>query len=142
MKSFPTRVVLDTNVFVSALIFGGVNSLPSKVLYYCLLNCTVFSSKELEKEIKNTLSKPKFGSKIKLDTYTRLEEIYSLLITTDVLSEVNVCRDPKDNFLLALSNDTGTDYLITGDKDLLVLGIYNDVRIVTVSEFVELFLTE
>ena len=80
--------------------------------------------------------------KIKPNINIKLEDIFSLLLTVDILTEVSVCRDKKDNFLLALSSDTRSDYLITGDKDLLVLGTYNNVQIVTIAEFVDLFITE
>ena len=52
---------------------------------------------------------------------------------------VNVCRDPHDNFLLALCQDAAADFLILGDKDLLVLGSFGPTRILTWAEAAQLF---
>ena len=52
-----------------------------------------------------------------------------------VTSNVDLCRDAKDNFLLSLAKDSKADFLITGDKDLLVLKKFEETRIVTVAEY-------
>lgn len=64
----------------------------------------------------------------KLRKYFRVETLTMLLDLIEenaefieVESDVDLCRDPKDNFLLSLGKDGKADYLITGDKDLLVL---------------------
>lgn len=50
-----------------------------------------------------------------------LEQINLRAVFIEVKSEIAICRDPKDNFLLALSSDGNATHLITGDKDLLDL---------------------
>lgn len=55
----------------------------------------------------------------------------------DVESTITVCRDPKDNFLLALAKDGKADYLITGDKDLLDLQKFGKTKIITIANFFE-----
>lgn len=55
----------------------------------------------------------------------------------NVKSNVNLCRDPKDNFLLALAKDGKADYLLTGDNDLLVLEKMGKTNIIKVTEFFE-----
>ena len=52
-----------------------------------------------------------------------------------VTSNVDLCRDAKDNFLLSLAKDSKSDFLITGDKDLLVLKEFEKTRIVTIAEY-------
>lgn len=52
-----------------------------------------------------------------------------------VTSNVDLCRDDKDNFLLSLAKDSEADFLITGDKDLLVLKKFEETRIVTIAEY-------
>ena len=54
-----------------------------------------------------------------------------------VLTEVEVCRDPDDNQVLALALDSGSDYIITGDRDLLVLHPWRGVKIVPPHTFLE-----
>ena len=48
-----------------------------------------------------------------------------------------MCRDPNDDFLLILAKDGKADYLITGDKDLLILNPFNKTKICTPTEFKE-----
>jgi predicted nucleic acid-binding protein len=52
-----------------------------------------------------------------------------------VTSSVSLCRDKKDNFLLALAKDACADYLITGDKDLLVIKKFERTQIITITEY-------
>ena len=56
----------------------------------------------------------------------------------EVESVVNICRDIKDNFLLALAKDGNADYLLTGDKDLLVIKKFGKTKITTIVDFLEL----
>lgn len=55
-------------------------------------------------------------------------------------SEPNLCRDPKDNFLLGLAFDGKADFLITGDDDLLEIGSFYQTKIIAWSSFVVSFL--
>ncbi|WP_339903769.1 putative toxin-antitoxin system toxin component, PIN family [uncultured Cyclobacterium sp.] len=54
-----------------------------------------------------------------------------------VASKVIMCRDPKDNFLLNLAIDGKADYLVTGDKDLLILEKLKNTRIITFRSLLE-----
>lgn len=78
----------------------------------------------------------------KLRKYISRDELEDLLETIDevaefvnVTSNISECRDPKDNFLLSLAVDGKADYLLTGDKDLLVLKKIGVTEIKTISEF-------
>ncbi len=53
----------------------------------------------------------------------------------DVQSPILICRDPKDNFLLALAKDGRADFLLTGDKDLLELKKIDKTRIIAIAQF-------
>jgi predicted nucleic acid-binding protein len=55
----------------------------------------------------------------------------------DVISIISICRDPKDNFLLALAKDGKADFLLTGDKDLLHLKKFGKTKIATMTSFME-----
>jgi predicted nucleic acid-binding protein len=48
-----------------------------------------------------------------------------------------ICRDPKDDFLLALCKESRADYLVTGDKALLEIGKYAKTEILTLTRFKE-----
>jgi len=58
---------------------------------------------------------------------------------TGLFYEINdyeeICRDPKDDFLLALAKTSNADYLVTGDRDLLVLENYGKTKIITIEKF-------
>ena len=56
-------------------------------------------------------------------------------VQLDIIKE-----DPPDNRILECAVAAGSDYLVTGDKDLLRLGRYDSIRILTVSEFLRLLL--
>lgn len=52
--------------------------------------------------------------------------------------QVDICRDPKDNYLLALASTGRADLMITGDQDLLDIRKFGRTRIVTYKEFEEI----
>lgn len=54
----------------------------------------------------------------------------------EVKSIITICRDTKDNFLLALAKDGKADYLLTGDKDLLELKKFGRTKIKTITSFI------
>jgi predicted nucleic acid-binding protein len=53
----------------------------------------------------------------------------------DIVTHIEACRDPKDNFFLDIAVNGGADYLVTGDEDLLVLGTIQATRIIRLREF-------
>ena len=52
-----------------------------------------------------------------------------------VKSKIELCRDPKDDFLLSLAMDSKADYLITGDNDLLGLKTIGKTKIITITDY-------
>jgi uncharacterized protein len=98
----------------------------------------ILFSKELIEEINETIKKPK------LKKYFKGNAIEEMLIAFDtcidlieVNSKINICRDPNDNFLLALSKDGKANYLITGDKDLLEIEQFEKTVILKISDFIK-----
>jgi len=83
-------------------------------------------------------------SREKLKPYFTKDDIASLIDLIEeygeiieVTSKVDVCRDNEDNFLLSLAKDGKADYLITGDKDLLVLDNFSKTKITKLTDFLE-----
>ena len=95
----------------------------------------VFST-ELQQEILRVLTtKPYFTARVSPANMARIRRrVARFAPIVTVQSVVQVCRDPNDNFLLALSQDAGADFLISGDKDLLTLGQFGSTIILTWSE--------
>ena len=129
----PARTVIDTNLWISYLIS------PNSLRIDDLLErgeVVVLYSSELLSEFIEVARRQKFRRYFSLDriqiVVDVLEEFGELI---DVVSDVQTCRDSKDNFLLALSKDSNADYLVTGDGDLLDIKQFGQTPIVTFSEF-------
>jgi len=134
------RVVLDTNILVSALISPAG---PPAAIYsaweagkFTLVTC----AEHLE-ELRATLRKPTVAELIKPHKAGRLvNQIRKLAEEIGSLPAVQRSPDPDDDFLLALSEAGRADYLVTGDKSgLLSLDRHKATRIVSVSDFAALF---
>ena len=138
-------VVIDTNLIISGLIFS--NSLPGKLLETWQKNFfNLAVSDNLLVEIKEVLKRDYFRKNYRLDLDTVALFITALELTAKLIypmPDENLpihCRDPKDDMLLALSLTANADFLITGDKDLLVLSgrkSLGKLKIVTVKEFLK-----
>lgn len=128
------RVVLDTNAVVSALLFTGISS--ELVLLWQKGLITLLLSREILDEYLRVFSYPKF----KLS-----EEEIKELIQDQVLPYAEVVkpkrrlrvvqRDPSDNKFLECAVAGKARVIISGDKDLLSLGRYREVRIQTPAQF-------
>ncbi len=101
-------------------------------------NIRLVFSPELLQEFYDSANRVKFR---RWFTEEAIDELIELINSEGeevlVTSEVDACRDPKDNYLLALVKDANADYLITGDKDLLVLGSFANARIINYRTFME-----
>lgn len=127
------RVILDTNILVSFLLTKDFSKIDQLFKDDKL---TLLFSQELLDEFLEVAQRPKFK---KYFSTTDLQSLISKIRTNAefvlVTSSFEMCRDGKDNFLLALANDGRASHLITGDKDLLVLEKLNQTEILTISEY-------
>ena len=132
--SSKARYVFDTNVIVSSLLFE--NSHPSKAFRYALKNGEVLLSLELLEELSDVLGREKFNRFVTSEERDEfLETFVERAILVEIIEKVQECRDPKDDKILELALNGGAKYIVSGDKDLLVLNPFRDVKIVTVEEF-------
>jgi uncharacterized protein len=118
------RVVLDTNVLLSALVFTGGVMGRFRTLWTseAILPCT---SKEAVEELIRVLANPKFKlsspeQRSLLADYLPFAQITDVAANTQQAS-LPMCRDPLDQMFLVLAQASGADYLVSGDQDLLVL---------------------
>lgn len=134
------RVVLDTNILVSALM---VQTGHPAAIYrvwregaFTLLTC----AEQLD-ELRATLRKPALAERIKPYKAGRLvNEMKGLAEDVGALRRVQRSPDPTDDFLLALSEAGKANFLVTGDKGgLLALARHHTTRIVSAREFAALF---
>ena len=54
-----------------------------------------------------------------------------------IKSKIEICRDSKDDFLLALAKDGKVSFLITGDNDLLEIGQFGETSIIKITDFIK-----
>lgn len=124
-------VVLDTNVIVAAFAARG---LCQAVFELCLDQHRIAASPHLLSEVRKNLLKKIKMSKSKVDEIIGLLTDYSMLITPQAL-QTQICRDPSDDRILELARGCSADYLVTGDKDLLVLEQFESIPIVSPRQF-------
>ena len=126
------RVVLDTNVIVSAVISKGK---PRELLNRGIKNrFSLVISESILKEIETVLRRPKF--KASEDETQRI--ILAVMQSADMVrveSDFRVIEDdPTDNMILNAAFDGRVDFIVTGDKALLRLRNFREIRILSVSE--------
>lgn len=129
------KAVIDTNIIVSS--FRGGN--PRKVID--LLDEGVFTlciSPSITEEYFRVLQRFPF-------TKEELEKIFDYCATAESVSSINetprldiVKNDPSDNKFIECAVALDARYIVSGDNDLLVIGHYEQIQIVTPREFVEL----
>ena len=129
------KIVVDTNVFVSGVFFGGK---PQKVLEAIVDGeisglCSIEILREYREIVQRMIEK-KSG---RLNPGF-LSPFYAKLEFVEVTTPVNVCRDSDDDKFLACAIDGAAYYVVSGDSDLLSLGEFRGVKIVTASEFLSL----
>lgn len=135
MQKVKHRIIIDTNLWISFLLTKDLSKLDSllKGNYIILL-----FSKELLEEFIAVTQRPKFKKYFsQVDIQNLLSKINTKADFITIKSEVSLCRDPKDNFLLALAKDGKSSHLITGDKDLLVLKKIGKTEILSISDYLK-----
>jgi uncharacterized protein len=134
------RVVLDTNVLVSALLIQLGS--PAAIYRAWQEGCfTLLTCAEHLDELRATLRKPAIAERIKpYKAGGLVNEIRKLAKNVETLPRVRRSPDPTDDFLLALCEAGKADYLVTGDKSgLLTLEHHKGTRIVSARAFAGLF---
>ncbi|MFE4108400.1 putative toxin-antitoxin system toxin component, PIN family [Almyronema epifaneia] len=128
------RCVLDTNVWVSALLLK--NSLPFRVVERTLAAGIVLRSAATALELMQVLSRKKFDKYV---TAAERQIFLSKFLLESELVEIQeaiaVCRDPKDNKFLELGVNGRADFIVTGDEDLLCLHPFRNIQIVIPQAF-------
>ncbi|MBC8100595.1 MAG: putative toxin-antitoxin system toxin component, PIN family [Armatimonadetes bacterium] len=134
------RVVLDTNTVISSLFWRG---LPGKVYDAAIAGrYTLLTSDPLIYEFEQVLRRPKFAPLLKAAQY----DIDQILAKYRNLAEfiplielpLGIVRDPNDRMVLACAMSGNAGYVVSGDKDLLVLGNYQTISILSTVQFLEI----
>lgn len=127
------KIIVDTNLWVSFLLTKNY-SFVDELLDLGI--ATLVFSQELLDELLSVVARPKLK---RFFTTHSLESVLRLITDNalfyEVATTVSACRDEKDNFLLALAQESQADYLLTGDKDLLILKKFEQTNIITVATY-------
>lgn len=130
------KAVIDTNVFVSSLI-GKTKTNPKEIIDNFKKNkFSLVLSPAILKEIEETFKEPELKSIVKEDeafNLIGLIRIKGLFVVPG--HKINICRDVHDNKILEAALETKADFIVTGDKDLLVLKSFRGIPIVSPKEF-------
>ena len=130
------RIVVDTNVIISGLFFGGN---PSKVLMAIVdSKVNALATKEIINEYINVIERM-MTNKTKSFELATLDILFTSFELIDRKTVLELSRDPDDNKFIECAIDGNAMYIVSGDNDLLVLKQYNDIKIITVNDFCDIF---
>jgi putative PIN family toxin of toxin-antitoxin system len=121
------RIVLDTNIFISAFFWGGN---PRVVLERCIEGIDeLICSREILRELNTVMLRPKFGlEEAQVDYFLKaIEEIARIVAVPDTIKKL--CRDSNDDHVIACAVMGNASCLKSGDEDLLVMKHYEGVMI-------------
>ncbi len=128
-------IALDTNVIISALLFGGN---PRRVLEMVLSQAVRMAvSRQILDEVEGVLRGRKFRypPEIALNIIRELESISEVVVP---VRRMNVIRaDPYDNMILECAVTANADYIVSGDAQLLELIQFQRIRIVSPAHFLD-----
>jgi putative PIN family toxin of toxin-antitoxin system len=131
----PSKIIIDTNVWISFLIGKEIQDLKDMIVSE---KVKVIMTDQLLNEIRLVTSRDKLKKYFNQDKVADLIALLEIIANKVKIKNIDkICRDPKDDFLLALSKESRANYLITGDKDLLDIKVYGRTRIITVKQFKE-----
>lgn len=131
------KVVIDTNVFISAILFKGqANELVSlwqnKELIFLL-------SREVLEEYIKVLSYPKFRLTMREIRDIIERQLLAFIQPIKVEKRFNIIKeDPPDNKFVSLAVQGRADYILSGDKHLLELKEFKGIKIISLKEFLRI----
>lgn len=134
------RAVLDTNVFISAVLFGGVSS---KLVSLWQKGAFVYLvSRPILDEYVRVLAYPKFDlTPREIEALIEVELLPFVQVVPDKTVRVPSCRDKDDEKFLRASLIGRADFLVSGDLDLLALKGVGKLRLMTPAEFLSNLVT-
>jgi uncharacterized protein len=128
------RVTLDTNIYVSPLEFGGVGARLLGMARAGMIGIDISDAilDELVTVLRDDFAWEAYRLHFAREQLARLGNLVTPKIAIDVIKE-----DPDDNRILGCALEAGSKFIVTGDKDLLRLSAYGNIRIVTASQLLQ-----
>lgn len=133
------KIVVDTNVVISGVFFGGF---PRKILSAAVDGrLTLCATAEIVDEYVEIVQEMIARKQGHLHS-NLLAPLIRAMELIEPQTRVTLSRDPDDDKSLGCAKDARAMYIVSGDKDLLVLKEYEQILIMTAREFCERFLIE
>lgn len=130
------RVVVDTNVLISALLQPSGRTAAVLEAVHAVNGVLLFSD-ETFAELASRLARPKFDGCLGRTIRERfLADLAAIGEWVTITGAVRACRDPDDDKFLEVALNGAADSLVSGDDDLLTLGTYDDIAILSPRDFV------
>jgi putative PIN family toxin of toxin-antitoxin system len=130
------RIVLDTNVLVSALLFSG--KLGQIVAHWKEGMFVPVFSRDTFDEFRRVLAYQKFSLTVQEIQALVEDEVLPYCEVADIHQDIcGECKDPADDKFLSCAVAAGADCIVSGDKDLLDLGRFRDIPIITAAAFLK-----
>jgi putative PIN family toxin of toxin-antitoxin system len=137
MSSDPKKIVIDTNVLLSAAIYPSSPS--AQALLTAFTFCEIYHSRETLHEIRTVLNRPKFDRYFLDAEFTRdlfLAAYIDKSIEAEITQVSTDCQDPKDNMFLSLALSVGASIIVSGDtKHLIPMHPYKGIEILLPKDF-------
>ena len=128
------RIVLDTNVVVSALLLS--DSVPRQAFDKAIDDGEALISTPVLIDLAEVLARDKLNKY--LSEQERMRFLVALLKASELVGiteQIHDCRDPSDNKFLELAVCGNADVIVSGDDDLLVLNPFRGIAILTPRDF-------
>ena len=133
------RIVVDTNVLISGVFFGGF---PRRILSAIVRKkITACATAEIINEYEEIVQEMIDRKQGHINRAILVPLIRAMEIIEPV-THIEICRDPDDNKFLECAKDSYALYIVSGDKDLLVIEKYENIKIVTAKDFCEKYLQD
>ncbi|MFY9261141.1 MAG: putative toxin-antitoxin system toxin component, PIN family [Gallionella sp.] len=134
------KLVIDTNVLVSAFLWKGV---PNQLIELARDRaCQFFTCRLLLEELRDVLQRPKLAKFVQATGLTAEQMVvnYQKLVTLKTAHQLatQVSRDIDDDAVLACALAAKADLIVSGDEDLLVLQVFQGIRIVSAAQAIEM----
>ena len=137
MKETNIKVIFDTNVWISFLIGKRLAFIKSFIVDG---KFTIVITDQLLEEIKEVTSRERLKKYFPQESVKELIDLLQTIGKNVMIKPTHfINKDPKDNFLLDLVDFSKADYLVTGDKDLLIHNPFKTAIILTPSNFETIF---
>jgi len=128
------RFVLDSNVLVSAALFK--RSIARQAFDSAVADGQILMSELVLAEIQDVFSRSRFDKYLTTELRMAfLTDLLKVVQIVEITEAVKVCRDPKDDKFLELALSGQADYILSSDKDLLILHPFQGITISTPADF-------